>query len=240
MKKLKDKVTVISGGLTTVGLATARRFLKEGARVFIWDQPEPEPSYSHQHLQILPVETTSPESVNRALKQVLNNYSRIDVLINATVIARDAHVAKMTMADWQQVLDTNLTGVFNCIRAVIPTMMQQQEGCIINTSSTVGNHKPEAPANYAAAMNGLTGMSRSLAKELGPNGITVNVVAPGFIATEEVQRMPEKVVELIIQETPLARLGTPEEVASAYAFLASAEARFISGAVLAVDGAVSG
>ena len=145
----------------------------------------------------------------------------------------------MTYEEWDQVISINLTGVFNCIKAVSPVMIERGSGRIINTSSVVGLYGNFGQTNYAATKSGVIGMSKTLAKELGKYGITVNAVAPGFIATDMVKTIPQKIIDMMEGKTPLGRLGQPEDIANAYAFLASDEASFISGSVLSVDGAVT-
>lgn len=245
MKRLKEKVVIITGGARGIGLAAVNKFLQEGAAVTIWDISEEDGKRALENLKgkgevyFSKVDTTNPDSVHNALNEQLKRSSKIDVLINNAGITRDATVKKMTLAEWQQVIDVNLTGVFNCTQAIVPTMIEQASGCIINTSSVVGLYGNFGQANYAATKSGLIGLTKTLAKELGKYNITVNAVAPGFIATDMIKTIPEKVIDMMVAKTPLARLGKPEDIANAYAFLASAEANFISGTVLSVDGAVS-
>jgi len=245
MKRLKDKVVIITGGARGIGFSAVNKFLQEGASVTIWDISEEDGNKALESLKgkgevyFSKVDTTNPDSVQSALKEQLDRSQKIDVLINNAGITRDATVKKMTLAEWQQVIDVNLTGVFNCAQAVVPIMIEQQSGSIINTSSVVGLYGNFGQANYAATKSGLIGLTKTLAKELGKYNITVNAVAPGFIATDMIKTIPEKVINMMVDKTPLARLGKPEDIANAYAFLASAEANFISGTVLSVDGAVS-
>jgi len=245
MKKLKGKSVIITGGARGIGLAAVNKFLHEGADVTIWDISEEDGKKALQGLEgkgnvyFSKVDTTSPESVQQALSDQLKRSNKIDVLINNAGITRDATVKKMTLSEWQQVIDVNLTGVFNCTQAVVPTMIEQASGCIINTSSVVGLYGNFGQANYSATKSGLIGLTKTLAKELGRYNITVNAVAPGFIATDMIKTIPDKVIDMMVSKTPLARLGKPEDIANAYAFLASEEANFISGTVLSVDGAVS-
>jgi 3-oxoacyl-[acyl-carrier protein] reductase len=244
MKRLKNKVAIITGGARGIGYSTAEKFLKEGATVIIWDISNTSGREAIEKLKsdeatFSQVDTTSSESVNSAIQTVIDKFGRVDILINNAGITRDATIKKMTLNEWQQVLDVNLTGVFNCTQAVVPHMIEQQGGAIINASSVVGLYGNFGQANYAATKSGLIGMTKTLAKELGKYNITVNTVAPGFIATEMIQTIPEKVIDMMVSKTPLARLGKPEDIANAYVFLSSAEASFISGAVLSVDGAVS-
>lgn len=245
MKRLKDKMVIITGGARGIGFSAVNKFLQEGASVTIWDISEEDGNKALESLKgkgevyFSKVDTTNPDSVQSALKEQLERSQKIDVLINNAGITRDATVKKMTLAEWQQVIDVNLTGVFNCTQAVVPIMIEQQSGSIINTSSVVGLYGNFGQANYAATKSGLIGLTKTLAKELGKYNITVNAVAPGFIATDMIKTIPEKVINMMVDKTPLARLGKPEDIANAYAFLASAEANFISGTVLSVDGAVS-
>ncbi|MTI41102.1 3-oxoacyl-ACP reductase FabG [Fulvivirga lutimaris] len=244
MKRLKNKVAIITGGARGIGFSTAEKFLKEGATVIIWDisntsGQEAIEKLKNDEVTFFQVDTTSSESVNSAIQTVIDKFGRVDILINNAGITRDATIKKMSLNEWQQVLDVNLTGVFNCTQAVVPHMIEQQGGAIINASSVVGLYGNFGQANYAATKSGLIGMTKTLAKELGKYNITVNTVAPGFIATEMIQTIPEKVIDMMVSKTPLARLGKPEDIANAYVFLSSDEASFISGAVLSVDGAVS-
>ena len=142
----------------------------------------------------------------------------------------------MTPEQWQQVIDVNLTGVFNCTKTVSAVMLEKGYGRIINTSSVVGLYGNFGQTNYVATKSGVIGLTKVWARELGKKGITVNAVAPGFIATEMVQKMPENVLKMMEEKTPVGRLGKPEDIANAYAFLAGEDASFINGAVLSVDG----
>ena len=246
MKRAQDKVVIITGGASGIGRVSALRFAAEGAKVVIWDIDkakaeatlgEIEAGGGHAVMAI--VNTTQPEQVAAAAQAAHAQFGRIDVLINNAGITRDATLRKMTLAQWQQVLDVNLTGVFVCTQAVAPYMEAQQSGRIINTSSVVGLYGNFGQANYAATKAGLIGLTKTLARELGKYSITVNAVAPGFIATDMIDSIPEKVIDMLKSRTPLRRLGTPEDIANAYLFLASDEAGFISGTVLSVDGAVT-
>ena len=171
--------------------------------------------------------------VEAMVAAVIQKFGAIDILINNAGITRDATLLKMTEEQWNQVIGVNLTGVFHCTKAVAPHMVERGRGKIINTSSIVGISGNFGQTNYAAAKAGLIGMTKTWARELGPKGITVNAVAPGFIATEMVKKMPEKVLQSMRERTPVRRLGEPRDVANAYLFLASDEADFINGAVLA-------
>lgn len=245
MKRLENKVSIITGGAQGIGKATAEKFLEEGAIVIIWDVDETkgtqfvnqakEKGYS---LKFMKVNVAKLEEVETAVKNIIDEFGRIDVLINNAGILRDATLLKMSAEQWQQVIDVNLTGVFNCTKAVAPFMVEKQSGKIVNATSVVGLYGNFGQTNYVAAKAGVIGMTKVWARELGRKGINVNAIAPGFIATEMVASMPEKVINMMKEKTPLGRLGTPEDIANAYCFLASDEASFINGAVISVDGGV--
>ncbi len=176
------------------------------------------------------------ESVELATKETLAQFGRIDILINNAGVTKDASFLKMTSEQWQQVIDVNLTGVFNCTKAIAPSMVERKYGRIINASSVVGIYGNFGQTNYVATKAGVIGMTQVWARELGRKGVTVNAIAPGFIATDMIQTIPEKILDAIKEKTPLQRFGTPEDVANAYCFLASDEASFINGTVISVDG----
>ena len=182
------------------------------------------------------MDTSSLEAVNIAAQAVARDFGQIDILINNAGIIRDASMKKITAAQWQQVIDVNLTGVFNCTKAVSTFMLERGYGRILNASSIVGLYGNFGQTNYVAAKAGVIGMTKVWAREFGRKGITVNAVAPGFIQTEMVDTIPGEYVSQLNERTPLGRMGTPEDVASAYLFLASDEAAFITGTTLRVDG----
>jgi len=158
------------------------------------------------------------------------------VLVNNAGITRDATLLKMTEEQWQQVIDVNLSGVFHCTKAIAPFMVEQGSGCIINTSSVVGLYGNFGQTNYVATKSGVIGMTKVWARELGRKGIRVNVVAPGFIATDMIDSVPEKVIDAMVGKTPLARVGKPEDIANAYIYLSSDLSSFVTGTVISVDG----
>ena len=245
MNRLKDKIAVVTGGAQGIGKATALKFIEEGAYVFIWDVDESkgvklaeELSTSANKAKFMKVNVAKYDEVENAVKEIINEAGRIDILVNNAGILRDATLAKMTPEQWQQVIDINLTGVFNCTKAVSPYMIEKLSGKIINATSVVGLYGNFGQTNYVATKAGVIGMTKVWARELGRKGINVNAIAPGFIATEMVESMPEKVINIMKEKTPLGRLGKPEDIANAYCFLASEEASFINGTVLSVDGGV--
>jgi 3-oxoacyl-[acyl-carrier protein] reductase len=246
MKRLENKIAVITGGADGIGKATSLLFASEGATVVIWDLNEQKGNEVVSEIvskggkaEFLNVNTAQFTHVENATNIVLAKYTKIDILINNAGITRDATLKKMTPQQWQDVIDVNLTGVFNCAKCVSQPMVEKGYGRIVNASSVVALYGNFGQTNYAATKAGLIGITKTLAKELGRKGITVNAVAPGFIATEMVKKMPEEVLKSMEEKVPVGRLGLPEEIASAYLFLVSDEASYINGAVLSVDGGIT-
>lgn len=242
-EKLLNKVTIITGGAQGIGKTTVEMFASQGAKVVMWDINEDkgrsavlEFKEKGFEIEFTYVDTTRYPSVEDAAKKVFDKYSRIDILINNAGITRDATQLNMTLEQWQQVIDVNLTGVFNCTKAVAPFMVQNMAGRIINTSSLVGIYGSFGQTNYAATKSGVVGITKVWARELSKHNITVNAVAPGFIETDSLKTIPEKIIKSIQEKIPLGRLGKPSDIANAYLFLASEEASYISGSVLSVDG----
>lgn len=240
--RLQNKVAIITGAARGIGRGAAEVFCQEGTTVIIWDVLE-EGETTAQTLReqgfrcdFKRVSTTDVPGLEAAAQDVADQYGRIDILINNAGITRDKTLLKMSIDEWQQVIDVNLTGVFNGTRVVAPYMVAQQYGRIICTSSINGVHGAFGQTNYAAAKAGIIGMVRSWAKELGPKGITVNAVAPGFIQTAMTDAMPDEVRNQAVAQIPVRRIGKPEDIAYAYLFLASDEASFVNGHVLAVNG----
>ncbi|MDP2038788.1 MAG: 3-oxoacyl-[acyl-carrier-protein] reductase [Ignavibacteria bacterium] len=245
MKRLENKVAIITGGAQGIGKATVTKFLIEGATVVIWDVDEERGNKfvtdvvaQGYKAKFMKVNVAKLEDVEKSVEKIIHEFGKVDILINNAGILRDATLMKMTAEQWQQVIDVNLTGVFNCTKAVAPKMIEKQSGRIINATSVVGLYGNFGQTNYVATKSGVIGMTKVWARELGRKGITVNAVAPGFIATEMVETMPEKVIAMMKEKTPLGRLGTPEDIANAYCFLASDEASYINGTILSVDGGV--
>jgi 3-oxoacyl-[acyl-carrier protein] reductase len=249
--QLKNKVCLITGGAAGIGRATAEKFVAGGALVAICDVNEEAGLALATTLgagaTFTKVDVTDRQAVQDWVDGVVAQHGRIDVLINNAGITRDAQLVKfkdgalagqMSEEAFDLVIAVNLKGVFNCTQAVTPVMIANGGGVIINASSVVGLDGNFGQTNYVATKAGVVGMTKTWARELGRYGIRVNVVAPGFIATEMVAKMPEKVLDGMRSHTPLRRLGQPEDIANAYAFLASEAASFISGAVLRVDGGI--
>lgn len=246
MKKLEGKVAIITGGAQGIGEATAIKFIDEGAKVAIWDISEEKGNAVAARLDpsgkaciFYQVNTTDLEAVEKAAKMVVDQFGKIDILINNAGITRDASMKKITVEAWDQVIDVNLKGVFFCTKAVAPYMVEAGYGRIVNASSVVGIQGNFGQTNYVATKAGVIGMTKVWAREFGRKGITVNAVAPGFINTEMMNTIPDKILDVFKGKSPLNRLGQVEEVANAYCFLASDEASFITSTVLSVDGGVS-
>lgn len=243
MKRLENKIAVITGGAQGIGKATVKRFAEEGAAVIIWDVNEDKANSTIAELKNISdkiefqkVDVTNLDSVTAAAAKIVEKHIKIDILINNAGITRDASLLKMTAEQWKQVVDVNLTGVFNCTKAIAPIMVENKSGRIVNTSSVVGLYGNFGQTNYVATKSGIIGMTKVWARELGRKGINVNAVAPGFIATEMVETVPEKIIDMLKEKTPLGKLGDPEDIANAYLFLVSDEAKYITGTVLSVDG----
>lgn len=188
--------------------------------------------------KFIQVDVASKESVDGLVDQVLAKFGRVDVLVNNAGITRDAMLSKMTVEQFQQLIDVNLTGVFNCTKAVLATMVEQGKGKIISTSSVSGVYGNVGQTNYAAAKAGIIGMTKSWAKELARKGINVNAVVPGFTETSMVEGVPDKVMDQIKGQIPMERLGRPEDIANAYLYLASDESDYVNGHALHVDGGI--
>ncbi len=243
--RLKDKVAIITGGARGIGKATAEIFTKEGATVIIWDMlDEGEKTAADLRLagfnaEFQKISVTDVPALEAAAQSIVDKYGKIDIIINNAGITRDKSFLKMSHDEWQQVIDVNLTGVFNCTKAVAPHMVMRNYGRIICTSSIVGVHGAFGQTNYAAAKAGLIAMCRTWSKELGSKGITANAVAPGFILTDMTDAIPAEIREQQIRAIPARRAGLPEDIAYTYLFLASDEASYINGQVIGVNGGVA-
>lgn len=239
---LERKTVIITGGARGIGRETALEFLKAGARVLIADFDVEAGRETLAELQklgeadFIQVDVTNREQVQAMVDRAREKFGSVDVLVNNAGITMDGFLVRMEKKQWDKVIDVNLTGVFNCTQAAVKVMMEQGGGCILNASSVVGVYGNVGQTNYAATKAGVIGMTMSWAKELGPKGIRVNAVAPGFIATDMTARVPQKVLDMMREKTPLGRLGQPGDIARAYVFLASDAASFVTGQVLGVDG----
>ena len=244
--RLLHKVSLITGAAQGIGLATALKFAAEGAIVVVCDLQQTGVDDAVAQCRALGamaegyvMDVTQRTQVDAVLARVQAQFGRIDVLVNNAGITQDARLQKMTLEQFDRVVDVNLRGVFHCAQAVADHMVAQGSGVILNASSVVGIYGNFGQTNYAATKFGVIGFTKTWSRELGPKGVRVNAVAPGFITTPMVAAMPEKILQELQAKVPLKRLGRPEEIANVYAFLASDEASYINGAVIEVSGGMS-
>ncbi|MBT8544473.1 3-oxoacyl-ACP reductase FabG [Polynucleobacter paneuropaeus] len=241
-ERLKDKVAIITGAAKGIGFATAKRFAEEGAKVMIADiSMEAVKTAAAQipNAEAFVVNVTDRANIQIALDQILERHGQIDILINNAGITQDARLIKMTEAQFDAVIDVNLKGVFNCTQLVVPHMLEKGKGAVVNASSVVGIYGNFGQTNYSATKFGVIGFTKTWARELGAKGIRVNAVCPGFISTEMVKAMPDNILQDIEKRSWLGRLGTPEEMANVYLFLASDEASYVNGVALEASGGIS-
>jgi 3-oxoacyl-[acyl-carrier protein] reductase len=244
--RLKNKVSIITGAAQGIGLATALKFAEEGATVIVCDM---KPAGVDAALAMVrargaqaqgyAVNVTDRAAIDAMVAAVKDQYGHIDVLVNNAGITKDARLQKMTLEQFDAVIDVNLRGVFHASQAVLPTMVAQGSGVILNASSVVGIYGNFGQTNYAASKFGVIGFTKTWSRELGPKGIRVNAVAPGFVETPILATIPDKVLQQMREQVPLHRLGKPEEIANVYAFLASDEASYVNGAVIEVSGGMT-
>ncbi|ACA43644.1 3-oxoacyl-[acyl-carrier-protein] reductase [Clostridium botulinum] len=244
MKCLEGKTAIVTGASRGIGRAIAKKLASMGANLVLnYRKSANEIDTLIEEIKVYEVETlviqgdvSSFEDCKKIADEAKNKFGSIDILINNAGITKDALILRMTEEDFDKVISVNLKGVYNCSKHIAPIMLKQRSGKIINISSVVGVAGNAGQCNYAAAKAGVIGITKSLAKELGSRGITVNAVAPGYIKTDMTDALPEKVKKSIEDVLPLKRLGTPEDVAEAVGFLASDKASYITGQVIHVDG----
>ncbi len=241
--RVENKVVIITGAGSGIGREAALLFAKEGAKIVVTDVNEKAGMETVEDIRknggeafFTELDVTDREQAKQVVRDALERFGKIDVLINNAGIIQDALVQKMTEEQWDKVININLKGPFNCIQAVADAMIEHGTGAIITVSSIVGLYGNIGQTNYASAKAGLIGMTKTLAKELGKKGVRVNAVAPGFIITPMTANVPEKYINIMIEKTPMKRLGQPDDVAYALLYLASDEANFVNGAVISVDG----
>jgi 3-oxoacyl-[acyl-carrier protein] reductase len=244
---MHGRVAIVTGGARGIGRAIVEKLALLGADVVIADmlvelaqQSADEISQmTHTKLIALKVNVADGKSSYEMIDQTMNQFGRVDILVNNAGITRDMLILRMEEADWDAVLDVNLKGVFNCSKATIRPMMKQRYGRIVNISSVSGQVGQAGQTNYSASKAGVIGFTKALAREVASRQITVNAVAPGFIPTSLTNDLSEELKKSILAATPAGRMGKPEEIAAAVAFLASEEASYITGQVLAVDGGMA-
>lgn len=241
---LDGKVALITGASRGIGRAVAICLAEAGAKVVINYAGNTKAAEEVQRVItenggqaiLAQADVSSAEAVENMVKETVNALGRIDILVNNAGITRDTLLMRMKEADWDAVINTNLKGIFSCTKAVSRVMMKQKSGYIVNMSSVVGLMGNAGQSNYAAAKAGVIGFTKAMAKELAPRGITVNAIAPGFIATDMTAVLPDQVKEELAVKIPLGRLGDPKDVARAVLFLVSGSADYITGQTLNVDG----
>jgi 3-oxoacyl-[acyl-carrier protein] reductase len=243
--RLAGKTAIITGGAQGIGRATAHRFAAEGAAVMLADVEAGAGREAVSSIEdaggtaaFTKTDVTDLDQAQALAEATAEAFGGIDVLVNNAGITRDATLKKMSEEAFDQVVvvDVNLKGVFNCTKAARPHLAESEAGRVLNAASVVGRYGNFGQTNYVATKSGVIGMTKTWAREFGRDEITVNAVAPGFIDTDMMESVPEKVIDNLTARTPLGRLGDPAEIANAYCFLASDEAAFITGAVVAVDG----
>jgi len=244
--RLTGKVSIITGAAQGIGQATAVKFAKEGAKVAVCDinmvaVDETVKLITDAGGEAIGfrVDVTDKASIAAMVEGVMAKWGRVDTLVNNAGIVQDAQFKKMSEDQFDRVIDVNLKGVYNCTKAVVDIMLAQNSGCILNASSIVGIYGNFGQTNYAATKFGVIGMVKTWARELGGKGIRANAICPGYIETPILAKMPEKVLKMIEDKVPMRRLGQPTEIANTYAWRASDEASYITGAVIEVSGGVT-
>lgn len=243
MGHIEDQVAIVTGGAQGIGKAVAFTLAEAGASIVVGDLNEEVARKTAQDIEekgrraiAVKVDVGDADSVDSMIERTLDSFSRIDILINNAGITRDSLLIRMGEEQWDTVMKVNLKGVFNCTRAAAKVMIKQRSGRIVNISSIVGLIGNPGQSNYAAAKAGIIGLTKSVARELAPRGITVNAVAPGFIETDMTSDLPEKAKEAFLSAIPLGRAGSPEDVARVVSFLVSDDATYMTGQTLHVDG----
>ena len=246
-KFLTGKVALVTGASRGIGRAVALKLSDAGAKVAInfagnvekAEEVKAEIETRGGEAMLVQGKVDNFEVANDIVKKIVENWGTVDILVNNAGITRDNLLLKMSESDFDEVIATNLKGVFNCTKAVTKIMMKQRSGKIVNMTSVVGLTGNISQANYAAAKAGVIGLTKSTAKELASRGVTVNAIAPGFITTDMTDKLPDKIKETTLSQIPLGKFGTPEDVANLAAFLVSEQAAYITGQIINVDGGMA-
>jgi 3-oxoacyl-[acyl-carrier protein] reductase len=246
MNRFENKIAVVTGGCRGIGKSIVEKLASEGARVFALDYTLPDEAQGFSGnpeldklIKLVQADVTSEESVRIAFEKVIAEGGRIDVLVNNAGITRDTLIMRMSVEQWDSVINTNLKGAFLCTKAAIRPMMSQKSGAIINVGSIVGTIGNAGQANYSSSKAGLIGFTKSLAKELGGRNITVNCISPGFVLTPMTDKLTEEQKNQYLENIPLKRAALPADIANVIAFFASDEASYVTGQVLHVDGGLA-
>jgi len=241
--KLKDKVALVTGGARGIGQAIAMAFAREGADIVVADvnlevaqKTASEIEALGRKALALEMDVTDYAKVEDGVNKILDKFGKVDILVNNAGITKDNLILRMSQGEWDAVINVNLKGTFNCIKAVSRPMIKQRSGKIVSIASIIGLMGNAGQANYAASKAGIIALTKTVAKELASRNINANAVAPGFIQTEMTAKLPEAVKAKMLEAIPLAKLGTPQDVANVCLFLASVESNYITGQVITVDG----
>lgn len=243
--RLKDKVAVVTGGARGIGREICSTFLKEGAVVYIFDVDreqgdktlrEFKSTHGKDRVNFMEVDITNEKNVESSIENITAVEEGIDILVNNAGITRDNLILRMSLDEWQKVIDINLTGAFICSKYVAKNMIKKRSGKIINISSIVGIHGNAGQSNYSSSKAGIIGLTKTLARELAGRNILVNAIAPGYIETEMTEKLSDKVKEKLMEQIPIKRLGSVKDVANIVLFLASDDSNYITGTVVSLDG----
>lgn len=243
--RLQDRVAIVTGGARGIGQATAELFASEGAKVIIWDLLDEGAEVAQSinsnggQAEYIKISISDKEAVNASVADIEKRYGSIDILINNAGITRDRTLLKMSDEEWDAVINVNLSGVFYTTRAVVSVMKERGYGRIVTAASTTGLRGNYGQTNYAATKAGVIGMTKTWATELGKYGITANAIAPGFTRTAMTEAMPDQAKQMALMVTPVGFMAEPIDIAHGYLFLASEEAKFVSGICLPIDGGYS-
>ena len=234
---LKGKIALVTGGARGIGKEIALKFAENGATVISGDLMDAD--YTHENITHIKLNVTDRENIKEVAKELKEKYGRLDILVNNAGITRDSLLQRMKEADWDLVVDINLKGVFNVMQGFVSLLLKSKASSVINMASVVGVDGNLGQTNYAATKGGVIAMSKTWAKEFGRKNLRSNALAPGFIKTDMTHVLPEKVVEKVLDNTPLRKMGDAEDVANAALFLASDNSKFITGQVLRIDGGLN-